>query len=49
MFSNWVAIGNYRLWRRDRHHPPLYFRRLKGSGNRFSIRLEISAGSLFLN
>ena len=33
-----LAIKNYRLWRRDPHHPSLHFRRLEGSEDRFSVR-----------
>ena len=34
-----LAIKNYRLWRADPHHPSLHFRRLKGSEDRYSIRV----------
>jgi len=34
-----LAVKNYRLWLRDRHHPSLRFRRLEGSADRFSIRV----------
>jgi hypothetical protein len=34
-----LAIKNYRLWRRNPHHPSLHFRRLKGSEDRFTIRV----------
>jgi len=34
-----LAVKNYRLWRRNPNHPSLHFRRLKGSQDRFSIRV----------
>ena len=34
-----LAVKNYDLWRRDPHHPSLHFRRLQGSGDRFSVRV----------
>ena len=34
-----LAVKNYRLWRRNPHHPSLGFRRLQGSRDRFSIRV----------
>jgi hypothetical protein len=34
-----LAIKNYRLWRRDPRHPSLRFRRLRGSEDRFTIRV----------
>jgi hypothetical protein len=34
-----LAIKNYRLWRSDPHHPSLRFRRLKGSPDRFTVRI----------
>ena len=34
-----LAIKNYHLGRRDPHHPSLRFRRLKGSPDRFTIRV----------
>ena len=34
-----LAVRNYRLWQRDLHHPSLRFRRLKGSPDRFTIRV----------
>jgi hypothetical protein len=34
-----LAIKNYRLWRRDPHHPSLHFRRLQGSADRVSVRV----------
>ena len=34
-----LAVKNYRLWRRNPHHPSLRFRRLQGSEDRFSIRV----------
>lgn len=33
------AIRNYELWQQDPHHPSLRFRRLKGSRDRFTIRV----------
>jgi hypothetical protein len=34
-----LAVKNYRLWRQDPHHRSLHFRRLKGSEDRFSVRV----------
>ena len=34
-----LAVKNYRLWQRDPHHPSLRFRRLKGSPDRFTVRV----------
>jgi hypothetical protein len=34
-----LAAKNYRLWRQNPNHPSLQFRRLKGSENRFTIRI----------
>jgi hypothetical protein len=34
-----LAVKNYRLWRRNPNHPSLRFRRLRGSEDRFSIRV----------
>ncbi len=34
-----LAIKNYQLWRRDPRHPSLRFHRLRGSADRFSIRV----------
>ena len=34
-----LAVKNYHLWLRDPRHPSLSFRRLKGSEDRFSIRV----------
>jgi hypothetical protein len=34
-----VAVKNYRLWRRNPNHPSLHFRRLRGSDERFTIRV----------
>jgi hypothetical protein len=34
-----LAVKNYRLWRQDPHHPSLGFRRLKGTDDRFTIRI----------
>ena len=34
-----LAVKNYHLWLRDPHHPSLRFRRLKGSDDRFTIRV----------
>jgi hypothetical protein len=34
-----LAIKNYKLWRMNPNHPALHFRRLKGSDDRFTIRI----------
>ncbi|MGH9771808.1 MAG: hypothetical protein ACRD4Q_08950 [Candidatus Acidiferrales bacterium] len=34
-----MAVKNYLLWRENPSHPSLHFRRLKGSGDRFTIRV----------
>jgi hypothetical protein len=34
-----LAVKNYRLWRDDPQHPSLRFRRLKGSSDRFTVRI----------
>jgi len=34
-----LAAKNYHLWRQNPRHPSLRFRRLKGSEDRFSIRI----------
>ena len=34
-----LAVKNYRLWRDDPHHPSLRFRRLKGTPDRFTVRV----------
>lgn len=34
-----LAVKNYKLWRQDPNHPSLHFRRLKGSEDRFTIRI----------
>ena len=34
-----LAAKNYELWRENPHHPSLRFRRLKGSEDRFTIRV----------
>ena len=34
-----LAVKNYELWRRDPNHPSLHFRRLRGSTDRFTIRI----------
>jgi hypothetical protein len=34
-----LAVKDYRLWRRDPHHPSLHFRRVQGSADRFSVRV----------
>jgi hypothetical protein len=34
-----LAVKNYRLWQSDPHHPSLRFRRLKGSPDRFTVRI----------
>jgi hypothetical protein len=34
-----VAVKNYHLWRQNPKHPSLHFRILKGSRDRFTIRI----------
>jgi hypothetical protein len=34
-----LAVKNYKLWQRDPYHPSLRFRRLKGSADRFTVRV----------
>ena len=34
-----LAVKNYNLWRRNPNHPSLRFRPLKGSQDRFTIRI----------
>jgi len=34
-----LAVKNYHLWRPNPHHPSLRFHRLKGSEDRFSVRV----------
>jgi len=34
-----TADKNYRLWQHDPHHPSLRLRRLKGSPDRFTVRI----------
>lgn len=34
-----LALKSYRLWRVDQRHPSLHFRRLRGSADRFTIRI----------
>ncbi|MEN3941175.1 hypothetical protein WJU23_07770 [Prosthecobacter sp. SYSU 5D2] len=34
-----LAEKNYRLWAEDPQHPSLHFKRLAGSGHRFSVRV----------
>ena len=34
-----LAVKNYELWQRDPHHPSLRFRKLKGSSDRFTVRV----------
>jgi len=34
-----LAVKKYRLWVQDPSHPSLHFRRLKGSEDRFTIRV----------
>jgi hypothetical protein len=34
-----LAVKNYRLWRENPNHPSLRFRLLKGSKDRFTIRI----------
>jgi hypothetical protein len=34
-----LAVKNYKLWRQEPSHPSLHFRRLKGSEDRFTVRI----------
>jgi hypothetical protein len=34
-----LAVKDYHLWRRNANHPSLRFRRLRGSDERFTIRV----------
>jgi hypothetical protein len=34
-----LAVKNYRLWRQSPSHPALQFHRLRGSKNRFAVRV----------
>ena len=34
-----LAVKNYRLWRENAAHPSLDFKKLHGSGERFSVRV----------
>jgi hypothetical protein len=34
-----LAVQSYDLWRRDPRHPSLHFRRLRGTADRFTIRV----------
>jgi hypothetical protein len=34
-----LAVKNYQLWRENPSHPSLHFRRLKGSEDRFTVRI----------
>jgi hypothetical protein len=34
-----LPIRSYDLWRRDPRHPSLHFRRLRGSADRFTVRI----------
>lgn len=34
-----LARKNYQLWLKDQQHPSLHFKKLKGGGNRFSVRI----------
>lgn len=34
-----IAVKNYQLWQRHPDHPSLHFRRLRGSADRFTIRV----------
>lgn len=36
-----LAEKNYAIWRDEPRHPSLGFKRLKGQGNRFSVRIGI--------
>jgi len=37
-----LAEKNYSLWQQNPRHPSLHFKKLQGSGNRFSVRVGIS-------
>jgi hypothetical protein len=34
-----LANKTYELWRQNHQHPSLHFKKLKGGGNRFSVRV----------
>ncbi len=34
-----LAVKNYQLWRSNPNHPSLRFRRLQGTGDRFTVRV----------
>jgi hypothetical protein len=34
-----LAVKNYQLWLTDPNHPSLHFRRLRGSPDRYSVRV----------
>jgi len=34
-----LARKNYQLWQHNHQHPSLQFKRLKGGGDRFSVRI----------
>ena len=34
-----LAVKTYRIWREDPSHPSLHFRKLRGSTDRFTIRI----------
>jgi hypothetical protein len=34
-----LTVKNYKLWRENPSHPSLHFRRLKGSEDRFTVRI----------
>ncbi|MCH7639128.1 MAG: hypothetical protein IH855_06660 [Bacteroidetes bacterium] len=34
-----AAVAKFRLWREDPRHSSLHFKRLKGSGNNWSLRV----------
>ena len=34
-----LAVKNYQLWLRDQNHPSLHFHRLRGSPDRYSVRV----------
>ena len=36
-----LAEKNYLFWQQDLQHPSLHFKKLQGSGNRFSVRVGI--------
>jgi hypothetical protein len=41
-----LAVKNYQLWLRDQNHPSLHFHRLRGSPDRYSVRVGDHYGAL---